>query len=245
MDADSLRRGLDDIRFGFHVYLIQSRGIENASISREALRELAKKARELATFMKDSLGPGAVEVMRRRTTRKDLLPFAEPLDLPEKDRENPPTLSCIPVEEGHRYSSPTENRSTPRRFVVATEDENDRFQKEWRRGGRWVMRLEALAELAQMKADHMKEQASRIGRKSGATLLYGPPGDWLAEACREYAETHGCQKQAVAQKMYIAIMDAECGKDSVRRRKDGKPSKDKGRKAVKKMAQTKPKAGTV
>lgn len=144
------------------------------------------------------------------------------------------------VEDAEPFNLPGAIPYEPNLF----EDDEGRYDYEWNLGGPWIVRLRALAELASKKADHIEKITGKGGRKSFGSRLHGSPEDWLAAACKEFAEAHGCQSQAVALKMVQAILEAEHGKESMTRL-NGKPAIHKGRKAVRKVAQTKPKKGSV
>jgi hypothetical protein len=213
-DAAAVVDALEKIQWGYLNRVIETEDIENAAQAKKDLLNLAKKASELEAAM-FALGRGAWEVMCRRTVRRDLIADADPGELPDPDPHPLARMSQDP-ETG-----------------------------EWEvDNGRWVTRLHALAELARVKADRIEEQAGRGGRTSFGARLHGSPEEWLARACKEFAEAHGCESQAVALKMVQAVMEAEHGREAMKKM-DGKPSKDKGRKAVRKVAQTKPKTGTV
>ncbi len=102
------------------------------------------------------------------------------------------------------------------------------------------LRLEDLAKQAALRITRIeKVTRGKGGRKSLGARLLGSPDDWLAESCVGYAEVQGCHSQAVALRMVQAIKSAEYGDKAMSRRKDTKPSKDKGRKSIQKVAQIK------
>ncbi len=111
-------------------------------------------------------------------------------------------------------------------------------------GDQWMEGLWGLRDEANAALSLLAELTSRGGRKSLGDRLEGSPEERLAWACKEFAEANGCASQAVALKMVRAIMEAEKGKDAMTRL-NGKPAASKGRKAVRKVAQTSPKPGTV
>jgi hypothetical protein len=207
MGADALNDALEKIQWGYLNRVIETEGIENAAQAKKDLLNLAKKASELEAAM-FALGRGAGEVMCRRTVRRDLIADADPDGLPDPDPH--PLARMLQDPETGEWGADN---------------------------GRWVTRLHALAELARAKADRIEEQAGRGGRTSFGARLHGSPGEWLARACKEFAEAHGCESQAVVLKMVRAILEAENGK--------GAMTRHKGRRAVRKVAQTKPKTGTV
>ncbi|HJW73269.1 MAG TPA: hypothetical protein VJ486_10610 [Geothrix sp.] len=105
----------------------------------------------------------------------------------------------------------------------------------------WITRLKALSDLARAKADRIEALTKKGGRgKTLGTRIHGSPEEQLAKDCGSFAEDHGCRTQAVILRMTQVIMEAARGKKWMERKKDTKPSPDKGRKAVRKMAQTKP-----
>jgi hypothetical protein len=111
--------------------------------------------------------------------------------------------------------------------------------------GPWITRLRALSELARAKANRIEEKTKKGGRISFGARIHGSPEDLLARDCKNFAVAHGCQIQAVVLQMVQVIMEAEHGKKWMERKKDTKRSPDKGRKAVRKLAQTNPKAGSI
>ena len=213
---------LGKIQGGYRDRIIEIEGIEKAAQAKKDLLNLAKKASELEAAM-FALGQGAWEVMQRRTVRQDLIPEADPFGLPDRYPRGP---------------QPTAYRTEKEAVEFFGYDDND-F-----RGGRWVIRLHALAELARVKADRIEKQAGKGGRKSFGARLHGSPEEWLARTCQEFAEVQGCQSQSVVLRMVRAILEAEHGKGAMTRL-DGMPAEYKGRKAVRKLAQTDPKTGTV
>lgn len=215
MDAAAVLDALEKIQWGYLDRIIEIEGIEKAAQAKKDLLSLAKKASELEAAM-FALGQGAWEVMCRQTVRQDLIPEADPFGLPDRYPRG--------LQPG-AYS-------TEKEAVEFLGHDDDDF-----RGGRWVIRLHALAELARVKADRIERQAGKGGRKSFGARLHGSPEEWLARACREFTEAHGCGSQSVVLKMVRAILEAQNGKEAMTRL-DGKPAKYKGRKAVRKVAQT-------
>lgn len=116
--------------------------------------------------------------------------------------------------------------------------QSDEEAEVWMAGGGWVIRLRALAELARVKAARIACQGAKGGRISFAARLgQDAPEEWLARACNGYLRANGCDSQAVSLKMVRAILEADNGKKLT--------SPHTGRKAVRKVAQTKLKSVTV
>lgn len=113
---------------------------------------------------------------------------------------------------------------------------NDLAYEEYRDG--WVARLESLEELAKAADGWFGQATGRGGRKSLMARLQGSPEDNLAYLCTRLAQSYGCDSQATVQRMVQMVMEVEYGKKAMKQI-GGKPAKDKGRKAVRKMAQTK------
>jgi hypothetical protein len=108
------------------------------------------------------------------------------------------------------------------------------------RGGRWVVRLKALAELAKQKESQIKTIAGRGGRKSfSAHQGVESATDWLAHACHGFVNAYGARTQTAALAMMRVILEIEHGKSAIEHRTDAKPSRDVGRKAVRKAATAK------
>lgn len=106
--------------------------------------------------------------------------------------------------------------------------------------GRWVARLSALSNLAKRSACVIGEMAAKGGSKNLGEHLYKLPQDELARSCREFAMAHGCYTQPVIQKMVQAVMEYIEGHHAMLNLY-GEYMRSKGRKAVRKVAQTKPK----
>lgn len=202
---------LADLLRHFHISQFDSAGTEHAAKAKADARQVAKKAEELTEALR-ALGPGAVEVMNRLTGRQDLTLDAEPFALPGSAWDDP------------RLPPPD------------SDEEVDDYEENLRRGGRWVIRLQALAELARVSADWIEEETRKGGRASFATRLNGESSeDTLARACKEFVASHGCQSQAVVLSVMRAILEAA----------HGEIAPQAGRRAVSKMFQTPLKLGTV
>jgi hypothetical protein len=204
MDAAAAKVALEKLQWDYQLCQSETEGIENATKAKGDLRKLAKMAEELAAALRE-LGQGALEVMNRRTVRQDLIPDAEPFNLPDGDPHEPGTL------------------------MGASEEVNDAYQQEATRGGRWVIRLHALAELARVKAERIGKETHKAGRISFGVRLRGEsPEDRLTLACMEFAKAHGCEGQAVVLKLVRAVLEAEHGRGSM--------TANKGRASVRKLA---------
>jgi hypothetical protein len=212
MDVPAVIKTLEGIQLEFGRWVSETECVEKASQAKSDLRKLARKADELKAAMQ-ALGQGAWEVMQRPTVREDLWVGADPEGLPWRD----------PMH------FPMEIMGLPR-------EERARIEEEWSNGGRWVIRLDALAELARTKADRIEKITGKGGNKNFGARLHGSPQDWLAKTCTEFVEARGCHSQTVALKMVRAVLEAEHGRNL---------KKSSGRKAVRKMAQTNSKVGTV
>lgn len=108
---------------------------------------------------------------------------------------------------------------------------------------RWIERLNWLASLADQTSAFISQRSAKGGRKSFWAKVHGSSRDELARECMKVAASHGCGTQSATLKMVQAVLEAEHGKSAMRKM-DGKPS-DRGRKAVRKLAQTKPENGAV
>lgn len=215
MGADALNDAIRKIHWAFGYRIMETEGIENAAQAKTNLRKLAKKADELEALLL-SLGQGATEVMQRRTVRRDLIEDADPDGLPDPD----------PHPSARMFKHP----------------ETDEWEVD---NGRWATRLHALAGLARAKADRIETETRKGGKRSFAARLRGESEEeWLARACKDFAQARGCQSQAVVLKMVRAILEAEHGKKAMLDL-NGKRSKQVGRKPVAKVFQTLTPARTV
>ena len=102
--------------------------------------------------------------------------------------------------------------------------------------GPWIARLRALSELARVKADRIEERTKKGGRVSFGDRLHGSPDDLLARACKAFTDANDCHSQALVIKMVQTIQRA-AGRGGI--------TPHSGRKAVRKMVQTKQSKGPV
>lgn len=114
-------------------------------------------------------------------------------------------------------------------------------QRKFGMGCEWVDHLNALEKLAYLTIKDMDQASLNAGRKSFRTTLRGAPQDHLAKWCWRIAEVYGCHSESAVLKMVQAILEIEHGKQWMQEKKTTKRSKSKGRKAVQKMAQSRPK----
>lgn len=220
IDVGEVKKTLVHIWCDYDRQIIETEGIEKGPKAKNDLWLLAAKAEELASVIR-RLDQGAVEVMNELTMPQELIQAAEPFNLPDLDPYN---TEFIHDDSDPRYQADLEK---------------------WKLGGLWVIRLESMAKLARLQANRIATQIREGGRKSFADRLHGKPDDWLAQACMEFAEAHGCKTLAVARRLMNAIKEVEYDERTMERRKDAKRSEDIGRKAVRKVAQTKKDCGTV
>ena len=237
------------------------RKFEHSKGVRDDLRNLTAKAYGLALAMLE-LGEGSKEILSRNrypmtTTDVNGAPIRGTVNIREWQElkeygdlfKNPTTenSSGLSIKPPSRLLEDAEAFHFP--WVIpydpdASDHDDGLHDYEWSLGGPWIVRLRALAELAATNAKHLEQVTGKGGRKSLGSRLDGSPEDWLAQACKEFAGAHGCKSQAVVLKMVQAVMEAERGKEAMKKM-NGRRSKDKGRKAVRKLAQTPPKNGTV
>lgn len=102
--------------------------------------------------------------------------------------------------------------------------------------GPWIARLRGLSELARAKADRIEEKTRKGGRLSFGARIHGSPDERLARACKAFTEANGCHSQALAIKIVRTIQCA-AGRGGL--------TPHSGRKAVRKVAQTKQSKGPV
>lgn len=197
---------------------------ENAGKVRIQLRTLAKQADELISTML-LLGQGAVRMMNLPTNQVELARDADPSGLPARN---------------------STGGNWPRKYSSLKEAQEFNWwdtSDEWR-GGRWVIRLHALSDLAKEKADQIKMLSGKGGRKSFVRHLGEQTArDWLAQACAEFVEANGCKTQTVAAALMRAVIEVVHGRKAVEQRDVERPSREIGRKAVRKATHSKPKKG--
>ncbi|WLT31130.1 hypothetical protein [Geothrix sp. PMB-07] len=260
IEFDELNLFLSRCRFKYHDTKRSIRKIERSKEARADLQNIMEKAYNLAIALLE-VREGAREILSRnrypvaRSGVKDptdangaplsgTVNIAEWQELREfgdlfreQSKDSLVDLSFTPspglLEDAEAFNLPWVIPYDPDR----ANDDDGMHDYEWSLGGPWIVRLEALAELAAANADHLGNATGKGGRESFGSRLHGSPEDQLAQACNEFANTHGCESQTVVLKMVQAVMVAEHGKEMMKMM-DGRPSKDKGRKAVRKVAQT-------
>lgn len=187
--------------------------LERASKAREDLLLLAEKADDLMSTIL-SLGQGAVEAMTL------------PVDAVFLEHEGDPSgLPCRKPD----WHWPIDYKSSEEAY------EQYGSNKDEDRGGRWVVRLHALSELAKLQAKAIWKRTGKGGR--GASPIHRSRDSaraQLARACTTFARDNGCNSQAVILEMMRTILELEHGKEALYCRKDKTPSPDIGRKAVQK-----------
>ena len=208
MDVTAIQIALEEIWEGYQGCLAETDDFEDAPTAKLNLENLARKANELAELMLN-LDQGATEVMNYTNVPQKLFQDAKPFNLPGSDR-----WGLV--------------------FEGLTKQDFLRRQLEHSAGDLWVIRLHALAKLAEMKANWIGALIAKGGKIDLATRLHGSPVDSLAKTCFEFAKAHGCRTQAVVLKMVQIILETS---------QVGKIDKSAGRKAVRKVAQTQPKGG--
>jgi hypothetical protein len=103
-------------------------------------------------------------------------------------------------------------------------------------GGLWVIRLKALAKLAHLQAGYLGELIAKGGRKSLSTRLHGSSDEWLADTCWEFSRTYGVTDEATVLRIVRTILQAS---------DHANIKAHAGRKAVRKVAQTRRNSGPV
>jgi hypothetical protein len=217
LSEEEIEAALVEIWYDYSYYWTEVERLEKASKARRDLLELAGKAEVLKSAML-ALGQGAIEAMNLQTERVDLHHEGDPAGLPCR---NP---ICGPW--------PTEHKTAEEAYACYGSGCDEE------RGGRWVVRLHALAELARLKADKIHALAGKGGRRSSPVFRNrGSVNDWLAEACHVFAKSHGCRTQTVAVEMMRTILVMKHGEAVAQCREVSRPSRDLGRKAVRRAAQ--------
>ena len=108
--------------------------------------------------------------------------------------------------------------------------------EDWFDWDTWVSNLKFLCAHAAYKTMWIEDMAGKGGRFTLADRVYGSPEDWLAEACLKFTEENHNYSKSIVLKIVQGIQESYRGEK-------GKPAA--GRKAVRKLAQTKPESGTV
>jgi len=182
-------------------------GLETGAVAKERLQEVGQLARSLAKAIY-ALGPGAREVMLGASENESLRFDAEPDYLPT---------------------------SHPYQMALSRECSEEEYWIEHgihMRGGRWIIRLESLGELAEEKARWIEQNIRKGGQKSFEKLLGQSSQDWLLKQCEGLLAKYGCEDRNLVRKMAYSIQHAA----------DGKPPGDQwGRKAVDRLFRTHPK----
>ncbi|HEY3401153.1 MAG TPA: hypothetical protein VGK03_11040 [Geothrix sp.] len=175
-DPGPLFEAMEFIWSRYSMNLHGDSGIENASLVRDDLQQLAARADELAaTILR--LGQGSVEVLNLPGAAQELWLEAEIASLPSRDPFGP---ACE-----------TSDRSVER-------------------GGQWIIRLRALAELAREKQRWVGAQTRKGGNKTLApTIRKATSEDILAEDCIRFVLPYGKATQATALRMMQAIRGVE------------------------------------
>lgn len=83
---------------------------------------------------------------------------------------------------------------------------------EWQRGGAWVVRLEALAEVASHGARRIGKRFPKgCGRRTLGQAIHGSPRKALVESCAEYLTEHGADLRKSLLLMAGALHEVKTG----------------------------------
>lgn len=178
--------------------------LETGVMAKESLRAVERLTKALAEAL-NALGPGAREVMLRSSDNQALRVEAQPEELPTAN----PHLRAISQE--------------------CSEAEYRTEMEIWKRGGRWLIRLEALGGLAEEKAMWVEQNIRKGGQKSFEKLFGQSQIDWLLKQCKEFLVKEGCDDNGIVRKMARSIEHAATGKP---------PGSQWGRKAADRLFQT-------
>lgn len=205
IDVAVVRRELDSVHWD-HKFRKTLADTETAKSARDRLDDVEVAAKALIAAL-EALGPAAVHVMGSPGT-VDLKLFleAKTSELPDRD----------PIQ------------NVPFWHHEASDEQNREWEEEWKRGGRWVISLKALAQVAKIKADRIEERTKNPGPIRLGAFIHGKPDERLAEQCHHFIQKHGGSRP-LAREMMQAIKEAETGI----KRKCGA-----GRKAIKKVSRT-------
>lgn len=154
--------------------LERSREIESGTEAKDRLMAVSSGAEELLRAIK-ALGPGALEIINRKSANEALWNDAEPWDLPKwDDSEDWSDPSGIIDFNDPQY-----------------EEKTARILDEWRRGGAWVVRLQALAELTEERASLVEQRITKGGKKTLDDRLHGSRQKRLLNRCLRFLMSRG------------------------------------------------------
>lgn len=154
--------------------LERSREVEPGTEAKDRLIAVSSGAKELLRAI-NALGPGALELINRKSGDEALWNDAEPWDLPKWD-------------DSEDWSDPTGliDFNDPQ-----YEEKTARILDEWRRGGAWVVRLQALAGLAEERARLVEQRISKGGKKTLDERLHGSKQKRLLSRCLRFLISRG------------------------------------------------------
>lgn len=190
---------------------------ESAAEAKDSLQKVAACADALVAALRD-LGPAAKGAMTRRSADLFVYRVAEPEDLlKEADPQGLPHLELLDLPQ----SPPSE----------LMDEKSQKWEEQLKRGGRWIIRLQALATLARRRARQIQTGSINRGPKRLGAILHGPPDEWLMNECLKFIrQNHG--QDSLARVMAQAIKEAETAVE---------PSRGAGRKALRRVSQSPPK----
>ncbi len=217
-DLEILKNGLEAIWEEFRRITTEYEKIQSGEAVKDNLVKLSQKADELGDFI-SKLDLGTVEILNSAPITNHLLEYAAPQSLPNHDHQTTIKLS-------------------------SSNNEHLKYCNEMAAGGLWYIRLKCLAELARQKTYMIDDLTVNRGNVTLAARLHGSLSDALARACWEFAEVHGCRKKIVAAVIYRTIMEAEYGEQAILD-KYGRPSTNKGMKAIRRVASMPPEKGAI
>ena len=197
---------LKSAHYRFRVASLQA-DTERAKIAKDALLDVAVFADALTAVLR-ALGPAAVDVLQTRTGDPKVFAEAAPWELARDLVDKEPPWD-----------------------VMATAEQNRQWAEEWERGGRWVIRLEALAKLARNKSRQVAAGAKGHGPARLGAILHGSPNETLMAYCLKFVRKHR-GPDSVALAMAHAVIHAETKK---------KPNPQTGRKVLARLSQSLPK----
>jgi len=221
-----VRHGLNQIHADYRAERLLTKS-ENVADAKTRLENVAVQAQALSAALRN-LGPGALAIMRRRSTELNVYRESESWTLIEEADQGglpswSPFDSLLP-----NLQAELDEMLPGLEEKIELGDAFLKLKEEKKRGGRWLIRLKALATLAQRKAREIEEGASNRGPLCLGMIINGTPNEWLMGECLRFIRQHG-GSDPLARSMALAVIEAETRKE---------PTRGAGRKALARVSRT-------